>query len=370
MDLADQVALLDSFGRSVLNALGNGPGYGKRLQMLARQLHSDPQAHARDVAARGDEQCAGWLQDSYDELQGQLSTSAEQHRYWTVLSLDYTPDLMMEAETFGGGDRGLAHVVGRELEALALRLADARLPVVGPVGVAALASLIRNAYSPDHPLDAVAGMRRNRAWPQELEARAQDEVVCRMAEGGEWHHATAAVVAWPQTPVGVGFLSPLLVAMPDVIRTVSVVFTLEANDRALRRVMAETTDDQADSSRSRKLGRVEDPRESRQSAQTTTRGNELAAGAADICSCRSGGHRCGQPEPPHPGVCRSAPNGVGSGFGLRWAICVPGCAKRRAPAATRAIRLTRPGTSSPRSVSATRCWTVSCSPTCGPSKPR
>jgi len=280
LDLADQVALLDVFGRSVLNALGNGPGYGKRLQMLARQLHSDPQAHARDVAARGDEQSAGWLRDSYDELQGQLSTSAEQHRYWTVLSLDYTPDLVMEAETFGGGDRGVAHVVGRELEALALRLADARLPVVGPVGVAALASLIRNAYSPDHPLDALVGMRRNRAWPQEVDARAQDEVVCRMAEGGEWHHATAAVVAWPQTPVGVGFLSPLLVAMPDVIRTVSVVFTLEANDRALRRVMAETTDNQADSSRSRKLGRVEDPRETRQSAQTTTRGDELAAGAA------------------------------------------------------------------------------------------
>ena len=280
LDYADQVALLDVFGRSVLNTLGNGPGYGKRLQMLARQLRSDPQAHARDVAARGDERAAGWLRESYDELQGQLSTSAEQHRYWAVLSLDYTPDLVMEAEAFGGGDRGLAHVVGRELEALALRLVDARLPVAGPVGVAALASVIRNAYSPDHPLDTRAGMRRNRAWPQELDARAEDEVACWMAQGAAWHHATAAVVASPQTPVGVNFLAPLLVQMPDVIRTVSVVFTLEANDRALARLLAETTDDQAEGARSRKLGRVADPREGRQSAQTTSRGDELAAGAA------------------------------------------------------------------------------------------
>jgi len=161
-----------------------------------------------------------------------------------------------------------------------LRLVEARLPVAGPVGVAALASVIRNAYSPDHPLDTRAGMGRNRAWPQELDAHAEDEVVARMAQGAAWHHATAAVVAWPQIPVGVNFLAPLLVQMPDVIRTVSVVFTLEANDRALARLLAETTDDQAEGARSRKLGRVEDPREARQSAQTTSRGDELAAGAA------------------------------------------------------------------------------------------
>lgn len=178
LDYGDPVALLDAFGRSVLNTTGNGPGYGKRLQMVARQLHSDPEAHARDVAVRGDEQAVHWLRESYEELQGQLSTSAEQHRYWAVLSLDYTPDVAMEAETFGGGDRGLSHVVGRELEALALRLADARLPVVGPVGAAALASLIRNAYSPDHPLDASGGMRRNRAWPHEVDTRAEDEIAC------------------------------------------------------------------------------------------------------------------------------------------------------------------------------------------------
>jgi hypothetical protein len=280
LDHGDQAALLDLFGRSVLDTLGNGPGYGKRLQMIARQLRSDPQAHARDIAARGDEGTAEWLRASYAELHDNLSTSAEDHRFYAVLSLDYTPDLAMEAETYGGGDQGLAHVVGRELETLAQRFADARLPVVGPLGTAALASVIRNAYSPDHPVDDTAGMRRNRAWPHEVNASAEDEVTARLPGGDEWHHATAAVVTWPQTPVGVNFLAPILVQMPDVIRTVSVVFTLESNDKALRRLMADSTDDQAETNRAAKLGKIADPRETRQANQADTRGQELAAGSA------------------------------------------------------------------------------------------
>lgn len=280
LDYEDQVALLDLFGRSVLNHLGNGPGHGKRIAMVARQLKSDPYAHARDIAARGDVNAAAWLRESYAELHEQLSTSAEQHRFYAVLSLDYTPDLVAEAETFGGGDRGLAHVVGRELEDLTTRLAEAKLPVSSVLNVARLASLIRNSYSPDHPVDAIAGMRRNRAWPHEIDATAETHVAARTSGGAWWYHCTAAVAAWPQTPVGVNFLAPLLVQLPDVIRTVAVVFTLEPNDRALRRVLAEATDDAADAARSAKLGRVADPREVRAEAQTTDRGRELAGGAA------------------------------------------------------------------------------------------
>ena len=280
LDYEDQVTLVDLFGRSVLNPLGNGPGHGKRLQMIARQLHSDPQAHARDIAERGDPGCVDWLQASYDELHAQLSTSAEQHRFYAVLSLDYTPDVVMDAAAFGGGDRGLAHVVGRELEALAESFVAARMPVAGAVGVAALASLVRNAYSPDHPVDATNAMTRNRAWPHEVDARQHTEVISRLSDGRPWHHATAAVVAWPQTPVGVNFLAPLLVQMPDVIRTVSVVFTLEPNDRALGRLLAEATDDEAENARDAKLGRTVDPRTGRQAGQIASRGQQLAAGSA------------------------------------------------------------------------------------------
>lgn len=280
LDYADQAALLDLFGRDVLSAIGNGPGHGKRLQMLARQLKSDPHAHARDIAARGDDRAAGWLKESYDELHAQLSTSAEQHRFWAVLSLDYTPDLVLEAEAVGGGTEGLCHIVGRELEDLATRLAAARLPVVRPLGVAGLAAVLRNAYDPDRPVDDTAGMRPGRAWPHELDASGEGELVTRLADGPGWHHATAAVVAWPQTPVGLSFLAPLLLQMPDVIRTVSVVFTLEPNSRAIGRMLAQATDDQADRSRDAKLGKVTDPREVRAAAQTAGRGYELAAGAA------------------------------------------------------------------------------------------
>ena len=280
LDYDDQSTLLDLFGGHVLNRLGNGPDHGKRLQILARQLKSDPQAHDRDVTERGDPTSAAWLRESYTTLQAELSTSAEDHRFYAVLSLDYTIDLVVAAESFGGGDRGLARVVGREIETLARRFAEARLPVSGALGVIELASLIRNSYSPDHPVDDLAGMRRNRAWPQEIDARPESEIVARLSTGQPWHHTTAAITAWPQSPVGVDFMAPLLVQMPDTIRTVSVVFTLERNALALRRLRAESTDDQAERDRAAKLGRVVDPLDNRNLLQTTTRGEELAGGAA------------------------------------------------------------------------------------------
>jgi len=280
LDYADQSTLLDLFGGHVLNGLGNGASHGSRLQILARQLKSDPQAHDRDVVERGDPSSAPWLRESYATLQAQLSTSAEDHRFYAVLSVDHTVDLVVAAEVFGGGDRGVARIVGREVETLARRFTEARLPVAGALGVVELASLIRNSYSPDHPVDDLAGMRRNRAWPQEVDARPESEVVARLSTGQAWHHTTAAITAWPQSPVGVDFLAPLLVQMPDTIRTVSVVFTLERNHLALRRLRAESTDDQAERDRAAKLGCVADPLDSRTLRQISNRGEELAGGAA------------------------------------------------------------------------------------------
>ena len=57
-DSEDQEALVDRFG-TLLKHVANGDGFVTRLQMLARTLPADPDAHAKDVAQRGDENGPG-----------------------------------------------------------------------------------------------------------------------------------------------------------------------------------------------------------------------------------------------------------------------------------------------------------------------
>ncbi|CAM5243335.1 hypothetical protein SFUMM280S_10081 [Streptomyces fumanus] len=106
--------------------MANGDGFVTRLQMLARTLPADPDAHAKDVAVRGDEKSPPWLRQSYDQLLSMVSTSSEQHRAYLVACMHYTRELAAEAHamarasrTQGGRrldrDGGLAVVMAREL---------------------------------------------------------------------------------------------------------------------------------------------------------------------------------------------------------------------------------------------------------------
>ena len=96
-DSEDQEALVDRFG-TLLKHVANGDGFVTRIQMLARTLPADPDAHAKDVAQRGDPDSPHWLQDSYDQLQSMVSTSSEQHRAYLVACMHYTRELAAEAQ--------------------------------------------------------------------------------------------------------------------------------------------------------------------------------------------------------------------------------------------------------------------------------
>ena len=95
-DSEDQEALVDRFG-TLLKHVANGDGFVTRLQMLARTLPADPDAHAKDVAQRGDTKAPGWLKESYDQLQSMVSTSSEQHRAYLVACMQYSRELAAEA---------------------------------------------------------------------------------------------------------------------------------------------------------------------------------------------------------------------------------------------------------------------------------
>jgi hypothetical protein len=263
--------------------------------MLARTLPADPDAHAKDVAQRGEPAAEQWLKDSYDQLQSMVSTSSEQHRAYLVACMHFTRELaaegnaMARATTARGAkvdkDSGLAAVMARELNDICARLAEADIRVRQPLGQARLASLIHSMYDPDHPIDHIQAMTRRNAWPAEIDATEPTFLQAKTRESATrapWHHATAWVKEWPMTPVGVNFLAPLLVHTPDVIRTVAVTMDLEPTDVAIERMLTEKTNDDAEASRAAKMNRVIDPRDVAQHGRVDQRGQDLASGAAGV----------------------------------------------------------------------------------------
>ncbi|WP_103504443.1 MULTISPECIES: SCO6880 family protein [unclassified Streptomyces] len=302
-DSEDQEALVDRFG-TLLKHVANGDGFVTRLQMLARTLPADPDAHAHDVAERGDFTTPVWLQNSYDQLQSMVSTSSEQHRAYLVACMRHDRDLANEAATIARAarassrsgvagararrmtqDEGLAIVMARELMDICARLAEADIRVRQPLGEARLSSLIHSMYDPDHPIDHIQAMSQRNAWPAELDAREATYLQAKTRESGTrapWCHATAWVKEWPLTPVGVNFLAPLLVHTPDVIRTVAVCMDLEPTDIAIERMLTEKTNDEAEAARAAKMNRTVDPRDVAAHSRVDQRGDDLASGAAGV----------------------------------------------------------------------------------------
>ncbi|GAA2510738.1 SCO6880 family protein [Streptomyces sp. NPDC059506] len=288
-DSEDQEALVERFG-TLLKHVANGDGFVTRLQMLARTLPADPDAHAKDVERRGDSSAPAWLRDSYDQLQSMVSTSSEQHRAYLVACMHYTRELAAEGNAMARAtghskDEGLAVVMARELTDICARLAEADIRVRQPLGQARLSSLIHSMYDPDHPIDHIQAMTRRNAWPAELDATEPTYLQAKTRESATrapWCHATAWIKEWPLTPVGVNFLAPLLVHTPDVIRTVAVAMDLEPTDVAIERMLTEKTNDDAEASRAAKMNRVVDPRDIAHHSRVDQRGEDLASGAAGV----------------------------------------------------------------------------------------
>lgn len=283
-DAEDQEALVDRFG-AVLRHLANSDGFVRRLQLIARTVPADPQAHARDVERRGDPHAAPWLVESYDALQSMVSTSSEQHRAYLVGQMTYNRELAAEARAIAEGDDGLAVVMAREMADVAGRLAEAEIRVVGPLGTWNLAALIHSLYDPDHVIDRFDAMSPRNAWPADLDASHPLYVRSQTRESTSpepWCHATAWIKEWPMTPVGVNFLAPLLVHTPDVIRTVAVTMDLEPTDVAIERMLTEKTNDDAESARAAKRGRTADPRDTNHTHRVDARGEDLASGAGGV----------------------------------------------------------------------------------------
>ncbi|MEW1721608.1 SCO6880 family protein [Streptomyces sp. NPDC093109] len=283
-EVGEQVVALERWGE-LLDAFGNVEEHPvKRIQVLARQMKSDPHAHQRFIAQRDESAATAavppWLKDSYDTLANAVSTSAEEHRYYVTIHAKFTRDLAADGAARGAGDDGVAAAMAAYLEELWARCEDADLSVIAPLDEGRMTAFIRNAYDPDHAIWDT-GLPQAHAFPRNIDVRDGEYVATRAAGSTEsWYHATAAVTAWPTTPVGPDFLSPLLIGMPDVIRTIAITQALEPNDKAVERMLAEDTNNQAELLRDRRRGKNVDPRDMIAATATGSRGMALAASGA------------------------------------------------------------------------------------------
>ncbi|MGW7292834.1 SCO6880 family protein [Streptomyces xiamenensis] len=283
-EVGEQVVALERWGE-LLDAFGNAAEHPvKRVQVLARQMKSDPHAHQRFIAQRDESAATGeapqWLKDSYDVLANAVSTSAEEHRYYITIHAKFTRDLAAEGAARGAGDEGIAFAMAAYLEELWSRAEDADLSVVAPLDEGSMAAFIRNSYDPDHSIWDT-DLPQAHCFPRNVDVRDGAHVATRAAGSTRsWFHATAAVIAWPTSPVGPDFLSPLLIGMPDVIRTISITQQLEPNDKAVERMLAEDTNNQAEMFRDRQRGKNIDPRDQVAANATGSRGLALASSGA------------------------------------------------------------------------------------------
>ena len=275
-DSEDQEALVDRFG-TLLKHVANGDGFVTRLQMLARTLPADPDAHAKDVAQRGDEQAP--------RLAARVLRPAPVDGLHLQRAAPRLPR-RLHALHPRTGRRGPRHGPRRPPHRAARRARprtraspsswpassptsapgspEADIRVRQPLGQGRLASLVHSMYDPDHPIDHIQAMTKRNAWPAELDAMEPTYLQAKTRESSTrapWCHSTAWVKEWPMTPVGVNFLAPLLVHTPDVIRTVAVTMDLEPTEVAIERMLTEKTNDEAEASRAAKMNRTVDPRD-------------------------------------------------------------------------------------------------------------
>lgn len=262
----------------LLRDLANGEGFLDRVAQLTRTAPSRTDSHAAWVDARPDNGISPELVQSYDDLQVRVTTSTDSHHNYVVARMGAGEARAKAVKLAGGGDAGLCVLMVREVEALADRLEDAGFRILGGLDAAGTAELIRSTYDPDvaddrGPDRAVPTLLPRDAWPRRADAARQH------LEADNWFHATAAV-RWPSVGVGVGFLAPLLVQCPGVVRTISVVTELVPTDVAMREALSDLTHETAERRRSEKAGEVDDPRRSVQAGMMNQRAADVAQGAA------------------------------------------------------------------------------------------
>ena len=215
---------------------------------------------------------------SYRQLLEDAQPVTQQHE--TFLAIAVTGASGGRAmRSAGGGDRGAAAVLYRQLGHLEHQLREADLTVEGFLSPDALTVALRAQFDPSATQAGTVSVQG--VWPTATEA-------CWAAyRTDDTHHVTYWVAQWPRLGAGPDFLSPLLLGSGDITRTVSVVAEPIPTVKALREVEHAQTSRLADEDLRQRAGYRASATRRRETEALERREHELADGHAE---CRYTGY--------------------------------------------------------------------------------
>lgn len=278
LDAVDQDRLADLWGHALAGLAQEGSPV-TRVAWVERALPADTGALAAHLEDHGTLPPDHPARASYAQLVADAGPLTQAHECFVAVSVGGRRGRRAIAEA-GGGDRGAAEVLLRELGTLADRLRQAEVDVEEVLGPRRLAAVLRGAFDPAaaRPL-AVRGRRRpdragaagSSAWPLATTV-AWDHY---QADSGV--HATFWVAELPRRDVPAGFLFPLLVRT-TAMRSVAVVAEPVPPSVAARAIEAAHASHVADEELRAKAGYLPSARRRRTHEDLLAREAELAAG--------------------------------------------------------------------------------------------
>jgi hypothetical protein len=181
-------------------------------------------------------------------------------------------------------DRTPLEALLEQTERVAQGLEAAEVSVLGALGPAQLARVLRTAYDPYARAELAAlqaanpdrdGVSETNAWPL-----GTSEAWDHYSSDGALH-ATYWIGGWPRVDVSPMFMDALL-GRSSVVRTVAVTFEPIPPERSVREIEAAVTRDRADRELRRRFGQSETARQRQANEATTRRESELAAGHGEV----------------------------------------------------------------------------------------
>ena len=229
----------------------------------------------------------------YQRLIEQAGPAATRHETFVAVAID-AHRLRRPIRQAGGGPEGTTKVLIAECAWIRQALLAADIDVLGYLGAADLARVIRGQYDPASTtaLDSRSpGRRPARVRPSRRASRhAKPVEPCPVTAGpmaAEPHwdhyrsdsgvHAVYWIAEWPSVPVEAAWIFPLI-ALGGVRRTVSLTAEPIAPSRSLREIRSQRVAKRADDAQRRRIGQVETAQDDEEAAALDRRERELVRG--------------------------------------------------------------------------------------------
>lgn len=271
LDPAEQERRVVSWGRVLATACRSGRLAS--LQVMERTLPDSGKGLANWWARHGNRSDT-WAATTYEELVDRAGPAGERHASTISISLDLkTAGRAIRAA--GGGNRGAAAVLRREMSTMIAALRSADLSPSDWLTPGELALILRSAYDP-----AVAGaLERHGDVGRDLATAGPVAVTESWGSlrSDSAYHCVLWISEWPRSLVFPGFLAPLLLSS-GIRRTFTLLYTPMRTDRAARDIRKKKTEYISDAAQRQKIGQIEDAQQTAEYQDVLQQEADLTAG--------------------------------------------------------------------------------------------